>query len=168
MLRKIAMLMAAGLSLAGCGGAAPSSGVPGAAAESASRLLTAAFTGDRATFEALIDRAAVREDLRRQVSGLAKGAALDVEGGPSDFALDRMISPAAFRLVHAGSGEALRAPPTPRQVAPLMRAVDSRHACLRDAAAPQRCVLTFAKTGGRWRLVGMKAMDLKIELADSR
>ena len=165
MLRRTAIILAAGLSLAGCGGAAPHGGVPGAAAESASRLLTAAFTGDRVAFEALIDRAAVREDLRRQVTGLAKGAALDVEGGPSDFALDRMISPAAFRLVHAGSGEALSQAPTAKQVAPLMRAVDARHACLRDAAAPQTCLLTFAKGKGQWRLVGMRAMGLRIELA---
>ena len=154
------LLLAAGLSLAGCGGAAP----PGAA-ESASRLLTAAFTGDRVAFEAQIDRAAVREDIRRQVTGLAKGAALDVDGGPSEFALDRMISPAAFRLVHAGSGEALSHAPTAKQVAPLMRLVDGRHACLKDAEAPQRCLLTFGKAGRSWRLVGMQAMDLRIELA---
>ena len=38
--------------------------------------------------------------------------ALDVEGGPSDFALDRMIGPDALRLVRAGTGEALTAAPT--------------------------------------------------------
>src|SRR5436190_14742022 len=52
MLRRTAIILAAGLGLAGCGGAAPHGSVPGAAAESASRLLTAAFTGDRVAFEA--------------------------------------------------------------------------------------------------------------------
>lgn len=162
MLRTTAVLLAAGLGLAGCGRTAPP--VQGGAAESASRLLTAAFTGDRVAFEAEIDRAAVREDLRRQVTGLAKGAALDVDGGPSEFALDRMISPAAFRLVHAGSGEALREAPTAKQVAPLMQVLDGRHACLKDAERGG-CLLTFAKGNGHWRLVGMKAMGLRIELA---
>jgi hypothetical protein len=164
MLRKTATTLLAPvcvvLSLAACGSAPPRG-----AAESASRLLTAAHKGDRVAFEALIDRAAVRADVRRQMTELAQGSALDVDGGPSEFALDRMISPQAFRLVHAGSGEALKSPPTPRQVAPLMRALDAKHACLRDKDAPSECLLTFAKGKGQWRLVGMKAMGLRIELA---
>ena len=160
MLRKTATLLLAAVSLAGCGAAAPKG-----AAESASRLLTAAYLDDRVTFEALIDRAAVREDVRRQVSQMAQATALDVDGGPSEFALDRMISPQAFRMVHAGSGEALSSAPTASQVAPLMRAIDARHACLRDAESPTDCLLTFAKGKGQWRLVGMRAMGLRIELA---
>ena len=163
MIRQLSLIALASLGLAGCGGKAPAG-----AAESASRLLTAAYKGDRVAFEALIDRPAVREDVRRQVTQLAQVAALDVDGGPSEFALDRMISPQAFRLVHAGSGEALRAAPTAKQVAPLMRALDAKHACLRDAEAPKDCLLTFAKGQGKWRLVGMKAMGLRIELADAR
>ena len=102
---------------------------------------------------------------------MAQGSALDVDGGPSEFALDRMISPQAFRLVHAGTDAALEAPPTPSQVAPLMRALDAKHACLRDKRSPQDCLLTFAKgkgkgkSRGEWRLVGMRAMGLRIELA---
>ena len=163
MLRRVLLIGIAALGLVSCGGPAPQG-----AAETASRLLAAAYRGDRVAFEAEIDRAAVREDVRRQVTRLAKGATLDVDGGPSEFALDRMISPAAFRLVHAGSGEALRAPPTPAQVAKLMRTVDARHACLRDAESPNACLLTFAKDKKQWRLVGMKAMGLKIELAAAR
>ncbi len=163
MLRRIIIVGIAALGLVGCGGPAPQG-----AAETASRLLAAAYKGDRVAFEAEIDRAAVREDVRRQVTRMAKDATLDVDGGPSEFALDRMISPQAFRLVHAGSGEALRTPPTPQQVARLMRPVDARHACLRDAEAPADCLLTFAKDKKQWRLVGMKAMGLKIELADAR
>jgi hypothetical protein len=150
----------AGLALAGCGHSASDS-----AAESASRLLTAAFKGDRVAFEAEIDRSAVRADVRRQVTALAQAAALDVDGGPSEFALDRMISPAAIRMVHAGSGESLSTAPTPAQVAPLMKTVDAKHACLRDQSAPDRCLLTFARSGRTWRLVGMQATGLRIELA---
>ena len=157
MIRKLAVLVVA-LGLTGCGGAAPQG-----AAESASRLLAAALKGDRVAFEAEIDRAAVRDDVRRQIADVARGSVLDVEGGPSEFALDRMISPAAIRVVHAGTGETLTAPPTPAQVAKLMREVDGSRACLRGRKGD--CLLTFAREKRDWRLVGMKAMDVEIEVA---
>jgi len=160
MIRRLCLVAFVGLGLAGCGGGA----APEGAAQSASRLLTAAFKGDRVAFEAEIDRSAVREDVRRQVTALAQATTLDVDGGPSEFALDRMISPAAIRLVHAGSGETLTAAPTPAQVAPLMKTMDANHACLRAAAAPDRCLLTFARAGRAWRLVGMQANGLRLQI----
>ena len=63
MLRATLVLTLAALGLSACNG-----GAPKAAAESASRLLTAAYNNDRVAFEAEIDRAAVRDDVRRQVS----------------------------------------------------------------------------------------------------
>lgn len=164
MLRIAPLLVLVALGLNGCGAAAPKGAI-----ESASRLLAAALSGDRAAFEAQIDRKAVREDVRRQVAAVAKATVLEVDGGPSEFALDRMISPEKVRVVDP-SGAALTAAPTPKQVAPLMRRMDARRACLRDAAADD-CLLTFAKgkdsTLGResWRLVGMKAMDLTIQVS---
>ncbi|WP_293907710.1 hypothetical protein [Phenylobacterium sp.] len=159
MYRAPAILVFAALGLSACGGSAPQS-----ATESASRLLAAAVKGDRVAFEAQIDRTAVREDVRRQVAEMGRATLLDVDGGASEFALDRMISPAAFRVVRAGSGEALRTAPTPGQVARLMTQVDGRHACLKDVKAGP-CLLTFAKAKDRWRLVGMKATDLTIAVA---
>ena len=160
MIRRLCLIGFAALGLAGCGGSGPDG-----AAQSANRLLDAAFKGDRIGFEAEIDRGAVREDVRRQVTAVARATTLDVDGGPSEFALDRMISPAAIRLVHAGSGETLSTAPTPAQIAPLMKTMDARHACLRDTSAPHHCLLTFARAGGAWRLVGMQATGLRIELA---
>ena len=166
MLRTATVLLVATLGLAGCGKA------PGGATETAGRLLKAAYDNDRVAFEAEIDRAAVRDDLRRQVNEMARATTLDVDGGPSEFALDRMISPDALRLVD-GKGARLTAPPTTHQLAPLMKAVDANHACLRDAENPEHCVLTFAKAekagpdkaGKDWRLVGMRALDPRIEVA---
>ncbi len=135
--------------------------------ESASRLLAAAIARDRVAFEAQIDRPAVREDLRRQVADLARGAALDVEGGPSEFALDRMISPAAFRVVRSGAGSAPARAPSAAEVGRQMRMVDRRHVCLSSVSDASRCVLTFAKDKGGWRLVGMQAMTHRIEIADA-
>ena len=157
MLRIVPLLALAAVGLNSCNGAAPKGAV-----ESASRLLAAVLSGDRVAFEAQIDRAAVREDVRRQVAEIAKGSALEVEGGPSEFALDRMIGPDAVRVVD-GSGAAPAAAPTPAQVAPLMRRVDSKKACLRETDG-DNCVLTFAKGKDHWRLVGMRAMDATVRL----
>lgn len=159
MIRKLAVVVCA-LALTGCGGAAPQG-----AAESASRLLDAALKGDRVAFEAEIDRAAVRDDVRRQIADVARGKALEVEGGPSEFALDRMISPDAIRVVHAGTGQALTAAPSADQLAKLMRALDRDRACVRGKKGD--CLLTFAKEKRDWRLVGMKAMDVEIEVASA-
>lgn len=164
MFRAPLLLAVAALALSGCGGAAPKG-----ATESASRLLAAALNNDRVAFEAEIDRAAVRDDLRRQVAAMARSTGLEVDGGPSEFALDRMISPDAVRLVD-GQGHRLTTPPTARQVAPMMKPIDGKRVCLRDAEAPDDCLLTFAKgkaakAGEGWRLVGMRAMDLRIEVA---
>ena len=164
MIRKVILIVSAAFALAACGGDQP----PRAAAESASRLLAAAIARDRVAFEAQIDRPAVREDLRRQVADLARGAALDVEGGPSEFALDRMISPGALRVVRSGAGAALAKAPSAAERGRQMRVVDQRHVCLHSAGEVSQCLLTFAKAKGGWRLVGMQAMTHRIEIADAK
>ncbi|MBU1379032.1 MAG: DUF2939 domain-containing protein [Alphaproteobacteria bacterium] len=162
MLRTTVVLALAALGLASCNGSAPKG-----AAETASRLLTAAYKNDRVAFEAEIDRAAVREDVRRQVNDMARTKALEIDGGPSEFALDRMISPDALRLVDK-TGARLTTPPTARQVVPLMKVVDEGHVCLKDVESPKNCLLTFAKgKDPKWRLVGMRALDLRIEVASA-
>ena len=160
MIRNLIFLISA-LALTACGDDQP----PKAAAASASRLLAAAIARDRVAFEAEIDRPAVRDDLRRQVADLARGHALDVDGGPSELALDRMISPGALRVVRSGAGVALAKAPSAADLSRQMRVVDRRHVCLHGVGAARRCVLTFAKAKGGWRLVGMQAMTHKIEIA---
>jgi len=161
MIRVLPVMAMAAFVLSACGG-----GAPKGAAESASRLLAAAVAGDRAAFEAEIDRAAVRNDIRRQVAAVARGQALEIEGGPSEFALDRMISPTAIRLVHARTGQPLAKAPTVDQVAELMRELDADHACLKGRKGD--CLLTFAREDRAWRLVGMKAVDIEIAVASAR
>lgn len=165
-MRRLPLVLAlVALGLSACDG-----GAPKGASESARRLLAAALNNDRVAFEAEIDRAAVREDVRRQVAELARSTALEVDGGPSEFALDRMISPDAVRVVDA-AGHRLDQAPTAGQIAPLMKVVDGKRVCLRDAKAGRDCLLTFAKgkdaKGNHWRLVGMKAMDLRIQVASA-
>ena len=159
-MRRLFLLLAVlALPLSACGGSAPKG-----AAETASRLLAAAMMNDRVAFEAEIDRAALRDDMRRQVVAMARTKALDVEGGPSEFALDRMISPDAIRLVD-GAGERLSEPPKPEEVRDMLKPLDDDRVCLRQRGS--ECLLTFGKSKAGWRLVGMQARDMTIQVADA-
>ena len=160
MRRKFLVLAILALPLSACGPSAPKG-----AAETASRLLAAAMMNDRVAFEAEIDRDALRADMRRQVMEMARTKALDVEGGPSEFALDRMISPDAIRLVDA-KGHRLTEAPEPGEVRGMLKTVDTGHVCLRQGDAD--CLLTFGKSKSGWRLVGMKARDMTIQVAEAR
>jgi hypothetical protein len=65
--------------------------------------------------------------------------------------------------VEARTGQALPIAPTAAQVALSMAVRDPTHACLQDPGKA-RCLLSFAKENGVWRLVGMPATDLKVEV----
>jgi len=131
------------------------------AAQGIARFLDAVRRDDHKAFEASIDRRLLRNDLRDQLADLGRSKDIDIDGGPSEFALDRMITPEAFRLVSAHTGQPMPIAPTSAQVALLMTVQDKRHVCLGDAAG-QRCALSFAKEGRSWRLVGMRATELKV------
>jgi hypothetical protein len=158
MLRRnlVVALTALAVTLGGC-----DVGVRADASKAIERFLTAVHNDDRRAFEAAIDRQALRADLRDQLTDLARAKGVVVEGGPSDFALDRMITPAAFQLVEAQSGQALHVAPNATAIALMMQVKDRAHVCVGDPGKP-RCALSFAKREGAWRLVGMQATDLKI------
>jgi hypothetical protein len=160
MLRKCSAVALAALAVAlgGC-----DIGVRADASKAVERFMTAVHNDDRTAFEAVIDRKALRADLRDQLTDLARAKGVMVDGGPSEFALDRMISPAAFRLVEANSGRTLSAAPKAAEIALMMQVRDKAHVCVGDSGKP-RCPLSFAKRDGVWRLVGMQATDLKIEV----
>lgn len=138
-------------------------GVRADASKAIERFLTAVHNDDRKAFEVAIDRPALRADLRDQLTDLARSKGVVVEGGPSEFALDRMITPAAFQLVEAQTGRALHVAPNAAAIALMMQIKDRSHVCVGDPGKP-RCTLSFAKREGTWRLVGMQATDLKIEV----
>jgi hypothetical protein len=125
------------------------------AAETARSLLTAAWSGDAKGFEGTIDRPAVRADLRRQLLQVAQANTLSVEGGASDAALDRMITPSAFRMVDAGTGRPLPAAPSRGQAGALLKPLAKDRACVTAQAPEPTCLLTFARGPTGWRLVGM-------------
>lgn len=135
--------------LSACGG-----GVRAKGSAAIASFLAVAQDGDRRALEPLLDRTALRSDLTAQISDLAKRHAVDVGEGPSEFAVDRMITPQALRLTAARVAPGWPARPTAAQILPHMKAKDSRHLCLEEAAT-RRCLLTFAQKDGAWRLVGM-------------
>jgi hypothetical protein len=118
-------------------------------------LLVAAWSDDEAGFETVVDRPAVRADLRQQLLRVAQANMLAVEGGASDAALDRMITPHAFRLVDDRTGGPLTTAPSREQTAALLKAIGKNRVCLHDQSSQQACLLTFAKVKSGWRLVGM-------------
>lgn len=119
-------------------------------------FLAAAQKDDRAAFEKGVDRPALQADLRDQLAEMGKAGGMDVDGGASEFALDRMITPQAVRLAAAQTAPNWPPTPTPAQVVPRMKVRDLSHVCL-EQIATRRCLLDFAKRGGVWRLVGMPA-----------
>ncbi len=117
-------------------------------------FLDAVQRDDAAAVEAALDRPALRANLRDQLAGLGRANGIDVGNGPSEFAMDRMITLQTIR--RAGAHTSLPAGPSLAQVELVVRMDDKTHACVLDAAR-QRCALNFASRGGAWRMVGMLA-----------
>ena len=134
--------------LAGCGFGARRSGSAAIAT-----FLAAVQKEDRAAFEAALDRPALRSDLSEQMAEVAKTQAVDV-GGPSEFALDRMISPQAVRLTAARVMPGWPATPTPAQIIPHMKARGLNFVCLEEVST-KKCLLSFTQENGTWKLSAM-------------
>jgi hypothetical protein len=126
------------------------------AAPAVQGLLSAAAAGDAAGFEAAIDRPALRADLRRQLIDIARENEVEVEGGPSDAALDRRIGPEIVRLAAADAGP----------VGDHLKKIGKAQVCLTGEGPAAPCLLTFAKTKGKpgWRLVGMQAPARSVDV----
>ena len=147
----VTALSALALLLSACG-----LGERSQASKAIADFLAAVDRGDRAAFEAGIDRPALQSDLRDQLAEMGKSRGMDVDGGASEFALDRMISLQAVRLAAAQTQPGWPPAPTATQVVPRMKVRDLSHVCL-EKVDTRKCLLDFAKQKGVWRLVGMRA-----------
>jgi hypothetical protein len=145
-------ILALAAPLSGCGLV----GERGQASKAIAAFLGATQRNDQKAFEAGVDRSALRSDLRDQLAELGKAHGMDVDGGASEFALDRMINPQAVRLTAASVAPGWPATPTAAQVILRMKVRDLSHVCL-EQVGTRRCLLNFARRDGVWRLVGMVA-----------
>ncbi len=159
-MRWVAALAALLLSVQACARKPPEP----ADADAAQALLAAAWSGDARRFEAAVDRPALRADLRRQLMAVAQANALSVEGGASDAALDRMITPQAVRLTQAGGGP-LAAAPSRAQAAALLKPAGPGRVCVQATTPDPVCLLTFAKQAAGWRLVAMAPPGFTVQVA---
>jgi hypothetical protein len=152
---RVAAVLLLALALSGCGKPSPKDAVP-----AVQGFLAAAETGDAARFEAALDRDAVRADLRRQLVEVAQANGVEVDGGPSDRVLDRMIGPEAVNRMQAVAGARGAGP---QALVGMLKSLAGGQVCLHDA--DQTCLLTFArqkaaqKRPAAWRLVGMLYVD---------
>ena len=143
------------------------------AAQDVHAFFQAVRDDDQAAFEAHVDRPALRRELRAEVDQAASGAGLGGDvlervlgAGRSEALVERMISPRSFRVVWRRSGmPAGRAPSAP-EIAVMLRMVGPDEACLRDLKS-DRCVLTFRREGGTFRLAGISAGAVRVGAAGS-
>ena len=153
----VALALVMALGAAGCG-----MNTKAQAAKDIARFLGAVMRHDQAGFEAGLDRPEVESDLREQLTELGRAKGVDV-GEPSEFAIGRMITPDAFHLLDARTGQPLAGPPSEAQVAAMLKVRNGTHVCL-DEAATHRCRIGFAKRGDAWRLTAVPLGDLRIEV----
>ncbi len=151
---KATLAAMAALSLAAC------DAVPRyRAAQGVRDFLDAVQKDDHQAFDARIDRAKLRDDVRRQLAASAAGADEDLGralGGPAvDNLMNQMISPETFRLVWMRSGVSIRQAPNALEIAPLLRMIGDDRACLRNPRRGAPCILTFEDERGVWKLVGV-------------
>ena len=127
--------------------------------------------GDRAAFEAHVDRAALKQQLEARVTaGLLKRkdalAALGaVLAGPlADAAVDQLVQPSVFLAVAEAKGYAPSKPlPSRAALTGSLRALDDGRVCVatrRDGP----CLLDFEKEDGVWKLVAFEGDVSQLKL----
>lgn len=135
-------------------------------------FLVAVRDGDRAGFEAHIDRAALKTQLRARLiaevsarggehqglAGLAATLAAPVAGA----AVDLLVRPDTFRAAALRAGYDPNKPiPSTLQLTPLVKPLGDGRVCVTERHAGP-CAFDFTNEGGVWRLTGYEGpIDLK-------
>jgi hypothetical protein len=132
-------------------------------------FLVAIRDGDRATFDAHVDREALKAQLRaRAVSETSRATArpealgLAFLAGPLvDVAVDALLRPEVFRAVAEMRGYSASRPiPGSFAIAQLVRPIGGDAVCVtNDKGGP--CILVFKNEGGTYRLTGFEG-DLSL------
>jgi len=120
--------------------------------------------GDKAAFNAHVDRAALKTQIRARI--MAEAAKRDDRAGDAalvgvllggrlvDSLSDRLIQPDVFRAVADYLGYKADTPiPNPLVIASALRNLDGGDVCAaRSKTGP--CILVFRNEDGTWRLIG--------------
>jgi hypothetical protein len=118
---------------------------------------------DQASFDAHVDRAALKAQLRAKLIVDASrrsddlGALAAVVGRPLvDFAVDNLVQPEVFRAAAAELGYSSDRPiPNTLVIAQALKPIDATHVCVvkrRDGP----CIFDFADEDGVWRLTAFE------------
>ena len=161
---KALRLLAVGLALSALAACAVATRID--AAGDVHAFLVSIRDGDRSTFDAHVDRGALKEQVRARLMSEAakrhddKGdmAAIGVLLGKPviDALADRLIEPDVFRAVAEYFGySAQTAIPNQLVIAQSLRPLDDSHVCVaRKKDAP--CILIFRNEDGVWRLISFE------------
>lgn len=155
-------VLAISVLLTGCGPLGFGLGERADASKAIAKFLAAVDKGDRAAFEAGLDRKALRADLAEQMAELGRARGLDIGEPPSEFVLDRMVSLPAVRQAALRTAPNWPAEPTAKQIVPRMKVRDFTHVCLEEQAT-KRCLLAFTKADGAWRLSAMPSRAAQVQ-----
>jgi hypothetical protein len=157
---KLGAALAAGLLLAGC--------EPLQARYDAAQDVRAFFlavqTQDRANFERHVDRAALRQALREELSKRAGDDPLaqDLIAEAPDDMLDGLIRPETFRIGVRRMGMSTERVPSAAEIAVLIDMRGADDACVGDPRVRGQCILRFARQGGVWKLVDIDASQVQV------
>lgn len=133
------------------------------AAEDIRVFLLAVEQRDRAAFDAHVDRAALKADLRRQIAAQGGAGALLAQSGPGERILDGLISPESFSLAVERAAPALNRTPTAPEIAAVLKTLDANRVCLPNGGLDGPCAVTFAKQGETWKLVSVAAVGMAVQ-----
>ncbi len=126
-------------------------------------FMVAIRDGDRATFDAHVDKPALKTQLHARLMSEAGARHGDLAGmgallaGPLvDLAVDAAARPEVFRAVAIKYGyDPARPLPGTLAIAQLVRPLDGDRACI--VSRPNGpCLFVFKNEGGTWRLIGFE------------
>jgi hypothetical protein len=126
-------------------------------------FLVAIRDGDRAAFDAHIDRPALKEQLKSRLmaeaasgNGALGGLGAMIAGPLVDIGVDTLVRPDVFRAIAIDHGYAPDKPiPGVIAIGEFVRPLDGGRACVitkRDGP----CVLIFKDEAGAWKLIGFE------------
>jgi len=164
LLRTTLAVLIAGLALAGCATPQRLS-----AANDVHALLLAIRDNDQQTFDAHVDRAALKREIQARIEEKAAkryGALAALAPGLAEFAGDTLVQPSVFKLVaqQYGYTDQTRIP-GPFAIAGALKPLpDGRVCATRKKDGP--CTLVFTREDGVWKLTGFEGdvKDLRLKL----